>query len=130
MNLPHHGPMRLLRLSASACRRLAALGLLAILALLVQPICSAYELAASQSDHAAAQGAEDGTLCCSGIEVDALMAPPPAPAVKAILAGEGPSPLTYSYPAATLLAFRPPEPWSTPPPLSLSYHVRSARILR
>ena len=122
--------MRLLRLPDLACRRLAALGLLAILALLVQPICSAYELAAGQSEHAAAHGAEDGTPCCSGIEIDALMAPPSAPAAKAILAGEGPSLLTYSYPAATVLAFLPPEPWSTPPPLSLSYHVRSARILR
>ena len=101
-----------------------------MLALLVQPICSAYESAAGQSDHAASHGAEDDTPCCSGIEAGTLMAPPSAPAVKAILASEGAWLLTYAVSAATVVAFRPSELWSTPPPLSLSYHVRSARILR
>jgi hypothetical protein len=108
-----------------------ALGLIAVSALLVQPICEAAErqvAQASDTSHVAASGGDEGDACCPVAAPEALVAAAPL--------GGGPN-----IPAAALavasLVFRPQIVISDalpaaalPPPLVSRYYVRSARIQR
>ena len=118
--------------AARPFRRLsAALAFLALLLLLVRPVCAAHEpvqaafgaLHASAVDHS-----EHSEPCCASLDDGS-----PVPAVKAVFTGMEPAG-DATAPAATArrrldapsnLAADPPQR----PPRSLPYHVRSTRLL-
>jgi hypothetical protein len=108
--------------SAGLLRRtLAALGLAAALTLLLQPLCGAYESALQPDDSAA---------CCLEMQPDALVAAPSLQSEKAIapvLAVARPMPRVALAPVTVSGGLAA---WKAPPPPSLSYHARSARIQR
>src|SRR5262245_60238511 len=105
-----------MRSSASLLRKaLAALGLAAVLTLLLQPVCAAYE-SAPQPDDAAA--------CCLDMQPDGLVAAPSTAGGKSVasaLAVVASMPLVAFAPAAVS---RGHAAWKDPPPPSLSYHAR------
>ena len=107
-----------------------ALGLIAVSALLVQPICEAAERQPAQASHAshvAASGGDEGDACCSMAALDAVAASvfagaPNLPAAAPVVASPVFRPqilVSDALPAAAL-----------PPPLVSRYYVRSARIQR
>ena len=109
-----------------------AFGLIAVSALLVQPICEAAERQAahaSDTSHVAASGGGEGDLsCCPVAAPEALVAASP-------LLG-GPS-ISASAPAVAAPVFRPHSVIShalpasaAAPPIVSGYYVRSARIQR
>jgi len=103
-----------------------ALGLIAVSALLFQPICEAAERQAHSDTHAAAAGGNEGDFCCSMIAPAALRSA--APLAKA-------SSIPAAAPCAGSPVFRPRSAIydalpDAAPPLVLSYYVRSARIQR
>jgi hypothetical protein len=102
--------------------RWAALGLLAMLAVLLQPLCAAY-VAAHEADPVALECCADfesGAVAVPSAENAKASAPPPAGAVSATYGVPSPGPHSYRDAA-----------WNDPPPLpSLPYHARSARIQR
>jgi len=109
-----------------------ALGLIAVSALLVQPICEAAErhvAPASDTSRVAASGGDEGdTSCCPVAAPEALV--PASPLVG------GPS-IPVAAPAVATPLFRPQIVVSDalpaaalPPPLVSRYYVRSARIQR
>jgi hypothetical protein len=104
--------------------RWAVLGLLAMLAALLQPLCAAY--AATQDvDHEAVQ-------CCADVETGAVVA---SPVAMEVAKGPMASPLTIVAPSAgtpsTAAHSYRRAAWNDPPLLpSLPYHARSARIQR
>ena len=111
-----------MRSSVSPLRRaLVALGLLAALTLLLQPVCKAYE-GQHQSD--------GGLACCLDMQSDALAAAPSAGGEKPVLSGFA---VIRSSPAIALV---PAEirgrlaVWTGPPPSSASYYARTTRIQR
>jgi len=114
-----------------------ALALLALMSVLLQPVCGAYEIrpAAPNSTAVAladntAQGTSDCAPCCPKAETSALLAPSSAAVAKAILAAEAAGPLQYAAAPRSELSWHAQPASSSPPPISLPYHVRSARILR
>jgi hypothetical protein len=111
-----------MRRSANPLRRaLLAFGLLAMLSLLLQPVCNAYE-GQHQPD--------SGLACCLDMQPDAVSASPSAGGEKAITSDLT---LVRSLPEVALapagISGRAVA-WKAPPPPSPSYHARSARILR
>jgi hypothetical protein len=115
----HHAGMRG---SASPLRRaLLALGMLAALTLLLQPVCKAFE------GHHQPDG---GAACCLDMQPDAVAASPSAGGEKPILSG---------FATMQLLPDMAPAPegipgrlaqWKHPPAPSPSYYARSTRIQR
>jgi hypothetical protein len=118
-------------LADAMSRRLAfiALGLIAVSALLFQPICEAAELHlahAYSASQATPMGGDEGDSCCSMVAPSALRTAAP-------LAGA--SSIPVAAPAVGSPMFRPhvviyhalP---AAPPPLVPSYYIRSARIQR
>jgi hypothetical protein len=103
-----------------------ALGLIAVSALLFQPICEAAERQVQGAAHAAAAGGDEGDSCCSMIAPAVLRST--APLANA-------SSLPTAAPFVGSPVFRPhiviydalP---AAAPPLVPSYYVRSARIQR
>ena len=107
-------------------------GLIAVSALLAQPICEAAEreaALASDTSHVAASGSDEGDpYCCPVAAPEALVA-------ASLLAG-GPS-IPAAAPAVAVPVFRPrivicdalPASAAAPPFVS-SYYVRTARIQR
>jgi hypothetical protein len=106
-----------------------ALGLIAVSALLFQPICEAAERHLAQAhsaSHATVPGGDEGDPCCS-------MAAPAALGTAALLA-KGSS-ISVAGPTVRSLFFRPQTVIpgalaSAAPPLVPRYYVRSARIQR
>ena len=107
--------------SSDKARALAALGLAAALTLLLQPLCGAYE---------STQQPDDAAACCLEVQPDALVAAPATAVEKAVASA------LAAVPSIPLVAFPPAAisggraAWKDPPPPSLSYHARSARIQR
>jgi hypothetical protein len=104
--------------------RWAVLGLLAMLAALLQPLCAAYA-AAHEVDHEAVQ-------CCAEADTGAVAAsPPPIETAKVTTTSPPPAvPFPVGMPTAGAYSYRLAA-WNDPPPLPpLPYHVRSARIQR
>jgi hypothetical protein len=115
----------------------------ALFFLVLQPVCAAYgrhiasphvasAATAHDAGHAddASHGSHDSTPCCSEMRADAIASESPAAANKNFLAAQTGVALplaAISRPGSTLRSYAA---WSTPPPLPLSYHARSARILR
>lgn len=121
----------------------AGVAFLALFFLLLQPICAAYErhigalhVASAATAHDAGQaddashGSHDGTACCTEMWADTMASPSQVAADRNISAAE----LTLVLPVA--IAVRPAltllshPARGIPPPHPLSYHARSARILR
>ena len=109
-----------------------AFGLIAVSALLVQPICEAAERQASRESgtlHVAASGGDEGDPCCCPVVASEAL-------VGASLLAGGPS-TPAAAPAVAVPVFRPrivvsgalPASAAAPPFVS-SYYVRSARIQR
>jgi hypothetical protein len=108
---------------------LFVLGLVAVSALVFQPICEAAEARLSHAHsapHAAAAGGDEGDFCCSTVAPDALPTAAPLALGSSIL---------VAAPAGGPPVFRPHVvirdalPALAPPPI-LRYYVRSARIQR
>jgi hypothetical protein len=111
-----------MRSAASLLRSvLAAMGLAAVLTLLLQPVCAAYE-SALQPD--------DGAACCLEMQPDALVAAPSLQSEKAVAAVLALAPLIPRMALAPMTVSGRLAPWKAPPPQSPSYHARSARIQR
>lgn len=112
-------------------RLTAALAFLALLFILVRPVCEAHEpmqsakgeVYASTVDHPA-----DPELCCASLDDGS-----PVPAVKSVLTGAKPAGETVAPPAMARRRLDPPSHVAVYPPLrpprSLPYHARSARLL-
>jgi hypothetical protein len=115
----------------------------ALFFLALQPVCAAYArhigappVASAATTHDAAHaddashGSHDGTPCCSEMRADATAL------VSSVAAGKNfpAAGLMVALPLAFLarpgLTLRSHPAWSIPPPHPLSYHARSARILR
>jgi len=134
--------------SASAIRRTSKLqcawvAFFALFFLLLQPVCAAFEryigapnVASAATTHDAGHagdaspGSHDGTPCCLEMRADAI-APESSvaagknfPAAGLIVA----LPLAFLAPPGLTLRSHPAR--GIPPPHPLSYHARSARILR
>ena len=116
--------VRFLRLSA-------ALAFLALLFILVRPVCDGHEpvqwgmggVHASTADHS-----EDPEPCCASLD-DGL----PVPPVKTIATGGKPAGETVAPPAFVRVTVDPPSHAAVDPPQrpprSLPYHARSTRLL-
>jgi len=134
---------RALAMRRTSKLRSAGVAFFALFLLVLQPVCAAYErhiasplVAPAATDHGAghaddaSHGSYDDTPCCSEMRADAIASESPAAASKNFLAALAfvALPLAaISRPGSTLRSYAA---WSTPPPLPLSYHARSARILR
>lgn len=130
-------------MSRTSKLRYAAVAFFALFFLLLQPVCAAYmrhigapPVAFSATTHDAghaddaSHSSHDGTPCCTEMRADAIASESPAAASKNFFAAQTGVALplaAISRPGSTL---RSHAAWSTPPPLPLSYHARSARILR
>jgi hypothetical protein len=103
-----------------------ALGLIAVSALVFQPICEAAEQQVHGASHAAATGGDEGDSCCS-------MVAPTALRTAALLAGASSLPVAVPIAGSPVLrvhvVFHDPAR-AAAPPLVLSYYLRSARIQR
>lgn len=111
----------------------AALAFFAVLSALAQPVCAVQDirLPAPQAPAVALaqdapQGSHDRELCCAAIEVDSLVAASPAVVATAAMAMA--APLAFAHRLARTSRVQHTFGASPPPPLS--YHARSARILR
>lgn len=130
-------------MSRTSKLRSAGVVFLALFFLLLQPVCAAYErhigaphVTSTATAHvtgqadAASHGSRDGTLCCSEMSADAMASVSPVVADKNFSAAELILFLPVAIlarPALTLLSHPARD---NPPPQPLSYHARSARILR
>ena len=118
--------------AAPQFRRLsAALAFLALLFLLVRPVCAVHEpvQAASGAVHpSTADHSDDPELCCASLDDGS-----PVPAVKAVFAeGKSAGDPVAQIAAARLWLDAPSHVAVDPPqrpPRSLPYHVRSTRLL-
>jgi len=130
-------------MSRTSKMRSAGVAFFALFSLLLQPVCAACErhtgaphVASATTAHGAGQaddashGSRDGTPCCTEMWADAMASASPVAADKNFSAAE----LTLALPLAFLappgLTLRSHPARSIPPPHPLSYHARSARILR
>jgi len=115
----------------------------ALFFLLLQPVCAAYELhfgapnvASAATTHAAGQagdashGSRDGMPCCTEMWADAMASASPVGADRNFSAAELILALPLAFPAPPGLTLRSHPAQGIPPPRPLSYHARSARILR
>jgi len=121
-------------------RGATAIALFAVLLLLVQPVCRASEAVqaapgkpavslSNDSGPAGGRDPDDGP-CCSEIKVSAVATSTLADVSKAGLAAEALARIVHTAsPKAAPMPLRLAA-WSSPPPLPLSYHIRSARIQR
>jgi hypothetical protein len=109
-----------------------ALALLAVLFVLARPVCAAHDLRAAlphASDAAhtehSPQGSHHSDPCCDALDASVIA----APSVLAVPAAAEaqPMPAFIHVPLRIALAH---SVFGTPPPPPLSYHARSARILR
>lgn len=114
-------------------RLLAVLGLLAVLAILVRPVCSAFEPSHGESGeeipHASVTEHPDRTgPCCASLGDGS---PPPPGKTVASAANLEAELLAWRAPPGMrpFRAARQLEVHVFPPPRSLPYHARSARIL-
>lgn len=123
--------------------RSTGVAFLALFFLGLQPVCAAYERHAGSSNAASAaatsdaahaddasNGPHDGTPCCSEMRADAIASESPTAANKNFLVAQMDVALPLganSRPGSTL---RSHPAQGIPPPRPLSYHARSARILR
>jgi hypothetical protein len=98
-------------------------GLLAMLAALLQPLCTAY---------AAARGADHGEVqCCAEIANGDFVAAPSTEIAKAPTASPVAAvPAFRGRPVAAAIQSYRLVAWNDPPPPTLRYHARSARIQR
>lgn len=135
-------------MSALAMRRTsklrsAGVAFFALFFLLLQPVCAALERhivasyaasAATTHDAALADDASRGSLdctpCCSEMRADAMASASSVAAGKSFTAAEMAVALPLAPIARPGLTPRSRPAWNTPPPHPLSYHARSARILR
>jgi hypothetical protein len=103
-----------------------ALGLIAVSALVFQPICDAAERHAHSASLAAAAGGGEGASCCSMVAPAALRTAAPLANASSIPA---------AVPSVVSPVLRPhvviyDAQLAAAPPLIPSYYVRSARIRR
>jgi len=135
-------------MSALAMRRTsklrsAGVALFALFFLLVQPVCGAYErhmgaqhLASTATVHDAGQAdnaslcSRDGVPCCTEMWADAMASASPVGADRNFSAAELILALPLAFLAPPGLTLRSHPGQGIPPPRPLSYHARSARILR
>ena len=134
--------------SALAMRRMSKLRsagavFFALFPLLLQPVCAAYErhigappvasaattLDAAHADDAS-HGSLDGTPCCLEMRADATALASPVAADKNFPAAGLMVALPLAFPARPGSTLRSRAARGIPPPHPLSYHARSARILR
>lgn len=130
-------------MSRTSKLRSAGVAFLALFFLLLQPVCGAYErhigaphiapaATAHDAGHAddASHGLRDGTPCCSEMWADAIASASPVAADKnfSALGLTLVLPLAFFAPPGLTLRSHPAQ--GIPPPRLLSYHARSARILR
>lgn len=134
--------------SASAVRstsklRSTGVAFFALFFLVLQPVCAAYERhigasyaasAATVHDAARADDAPRGSLdrftCCSEMQAGAIASESSVATGKNLTAAQMAVALPLAPFARPGLTLRPHPARSTLPPHSLSYHARSARILR
>ena len=130
-------------MSRTSKLRSAGVAFFALFFLLLQPVCAAYELhfgapnvASAATTHAAGQagdashGSHDGTRCCLEMRADATALASPVAADKNFPAAELMVALPLAFLARPELTLRSHTARGIPPPHPLSYHARSARILR
>lgn len=121
----------------------AGVAFLALFFLLLQPICAAYErhigalhVASAATAHDAGQaddashGSHDGTACCTEMWADTMASPSQVAADRNISAAELILVLPVAIAARPALTLLSHPARGIPPPHPLSYHARSARILR
>jgi hypothetical protein len=108
--------------------------LFALFLLVLQPVCAAYErhVGTQQSDSAQTvhDGTHDSTPCCSEVGADAIASFTSAAAGKNFPIAQmlAALPLAYVIRPRLILTSHPAR--GTSPPVALSYHARSARLLR
>ena len=130
-------------MSRTSKLRSAGVAFFALFFLLLQPVCAAYErhmgaphVASAATAHVTGQaddashGSRDGTLCCSEMSADAMASVSPVAADKNFSAAELILALPLAFLAPPGLTMRSHPARGMPPPHPLSYHARSARILR
>ena len=130
-------------MSRTSKLRSAGVAFFALFFLLLQPVCGAYErhigvphFASAATAHDAGQaddashGSRDGTPCCSEMWADAIASASPVAADKNFSAAGLILALPLAFLAPPGLTLRSHPARSIPPPHPLSYHARSARILR
>jgi hypothetical protein len=121
---PSRAEVRVRRISA-------AVAFLALLVILVRPVCEAHEPLQSGAGAVYAitvDHSDESQPCCALLDDGS-----PVPVVKAVLAGANPSGETVAPPATARQRLDPPRYVALDPPQrpprSLSYHARSTRIL-
>jgi hypothetical protein len=115
----------------------------ALFLLLLQPVCTAFErcigapnVASAATAHDAgyaddaSPGSYDGTPCCPEMRADAMASASPVAADKNFRAAGLMVALPLAFLAPPGLTLRSHTARAIPPPHPLSYHARSARILR
>ena len=130
-------------MSRTSKLRSAGVAFFALFFLLLQPVCAAYErhmgtphVASAATAHDAGQaddashGSRDGMPCCTEMWADAMASASPVAADKYFSAAELILALPLAFPAPPGLTLRSHPAQGIPPPRPLSYHARSARILR
>ena len=130
-------------MSRTSKLRSAGVAFFALFFLLLQPVCGAYErhmvaphIAPAATAHDAGQaddashGSRDGMPCCTEMWADAMASASPVAADKYFSAAELILALPLAFPAPPGLTLRSHPARGIPPPHPLSYHARSARILR
>jgi len=123
--------------------RCAGVAFFALFFLLLQPVCAAYEphigapnVASAATTHDAghagdaSHGSHDGTRCCLEMRADATALASPVAADKNFPAVGLMVALPLAFLARPELTLRSHTARGIPPPHPLSYHARSARILR
>jgi hypothetical protein len=130
-------------MSRTSKLRSAGVAFFALFFLLLQPVCAAYErhmgtphVASAAAAHDAGQandashGLRDGMPCCTEMWADAMASASPVAADKYFSAAELILALPLAFRAPPGLTLRSLPAQGIPPPHPLSYHARSARILR
>ena len=123
--------------------RSAAGAFFALFFLVLQPVCAAYErhvgvpnVSSAATTHDAghadntSRDSGDSTPCCSEMRANAMASASSVAAGKNFPAAELAAVLPLALFARPGLTSRSPQAWAIPPPHPLSYHTRSARILR
>jgi len=134
---------RALAMRRTSKLRSAGVAFFALFFLVLQPVCAAYErhiasplVAPAATDHGAghaddaSHGSYDDTPCCSEMRAAAIASESAVATGKNFAAAQMAVTLPLAPIAGPGLTLRSHPVWSTPPPHPLSYHVRSARILR
>ena len=130
-------------MSRTSQLRSAGVAFFALFFLLLQPVCAAYErhtgaphVASAVTAHDAGQaddashGSHDGTACCTEMWADAMASPSQVAADRNISAAGLILLLPVAIVARPALTLLSHPARGIPPPQPLSYHARSARILR